>query len=62
MDNFYFGPVDLPDWDTSHRVLSELYEAMTLADDEPKSKSYEKICYFYHRYNDQVCKIRIFLE
>lgn len=43
MDNFYFGPVDLPDWDTSHRVLSELYEAMTLADDEPKSKSYEKI-------------------
>lgn len=43
LDNFYFGPVDLPDWDTSHRVLSELYEAMTLADDEPKSKSYEKI-------------------
>ena len=43
LDKFYFGPVDLPDWDTSHRVLLELYEAMTLADDESKSKSYEKI-------------------
>ena len=43
LDKFCFGPVDLPDWDTSHRVLSELYEAMTLANDEPQSKSYKRI-------------------
>lgn len=32
----YFGPVDLPDWDKSHRVFPGLWEAIALADDEPK--------------------------
>lgn len=40
---FYFGLVDLPDWDTPQRVLSGLWDTIALADDKPKSKSSKRI-------------------